>query len=186
MQLINRNNNNNNSNGGDNYDAENGENRQFHENGDGGGDDEETRSGGAGGDDTTSANGGGGRSSSLLFDFSNNNEMMRLNGTTPATLRKKRKVNPDKDKYIQEPQYVTKRTSSGRLVKMKIINDYDYTSDQEQEGARKKKSKLSFHNKILDLRDCEMKWLTFSAVYIWFIKILFIYGRLVFEKRADI
>ena len=51
---------------------------------------------------------------------------------------KKRSVNPDKDKYIQEPQYVTKRTSSGRLVKMKISTDYDYTSDQELEAKKKK------------------------------------------------
>jgi hypothetical protein len=77
------------------------------------------------------------RPSSLLFDFSNNSEML-INGSAP---RRKRKHNIEKDKYLQEPQYVTKRTSSGRLVKMKIINDYDYTSDQEQDG-KKKKSKL--------------------------------------------
>jgi hypothetical protein len=63
---------------------------------------------------------------------------MLVNGSAP---RRKRKHNLEKDKYLQEPQYVTKRTSSGRLVKMKIINDYDYTSDQEQDG-KKKKSKL--------------------------------------------
>ncbi len=68
-----------------------------------------------------------------LFDFSNSNHMLNGSG------RKKRKPNPDKDKYIQEPQYVTKRTSSGRLVKMKIINDFDYTSDQEQEGGAGRK-----------------------------------------------
>lgn len=53
--------------------------------------------------------------------------------------KKKRHHNPDKDKYIQEPQYVTKRTSSGRLVKMKISTDYDYTSDQELEAKKKKR-----------------------------------------------
>lgn len=79
------------------------------------------------------------RPSSLLFDFSNNSEML-INGSAP---RRKRKHNIEKDKYLQEPQYVTKRTSSGRLVKMKIINDYDYTSDQEQDG-KKKKSKFFF------------------------------------------
>jgi len=68
-----------------------------------------------------------------LFDFSNSNHMLNGSG------RKKRKPNPDKDKYIQEPQYVTKRTSSGRLVKMKIINDFDYTSDQEKEGGAGRK-----------------------------------------------
>lgn len=74
------------------------------------------------------------RTSSLLFDFSNNTEMLYTDGS----VRKKRKPNPDKEKYLQEPQYVTKRSSSGRLVKMKIINDFDYTSDQELEGKRKK------------------------------------------------
>ena len=67
----------------------------------------------------------------LLFD---------LNGSAAAMKKKKRRApDPDRDKYIQEPQYVTKRTSSGRLVKMKIITDYDYTSDQEQEAAKKKR-----------------------------------------------
>jgi hypothetical protein len=59
-------------------------------------------------------------------------------GAPGAKKRGKRKPNPDKDKYIQEPQYVTKRTSSGRLVKMKISTDYDYTSDQELEAKKKK------------------------------------------------
>lgn len=54
-------------------------------------------------------------------------------------LKKRKPINPDKDKYIQEPQYVTKRTSSGRLVKMKISTDYDYTSDQELEAKKKKR-----------------------------------------------
>jgi hypothetical protein len=54
--------------------------------------------------------------------------------------RGKRKPNPDRDVYLQEPQYVTKQTSSGRLVKMKISRDYDYTSDQEEN--RKKRSKF--------------------------------------------
>ena len=59
--------------------------------------------------------------------------------------RGKRKSNDaSKDTYIQEPQYVTKLTSRGRLVKMKINTDYDYTSDQELE-AKKKKSKLNFY-----------------------------------------
>jgi hypothetical protein len=54
--------------------------------------------------------------------------------------RKRRPYNSQNDKYrLQEPQYVTKKTSSGRLVKMKIINDYDYTSDQEKEAASKKR-----------------------------------------------
>jgi isochorismate synthase EntC len=65
-------------------------------------------------------------------------------GKMQHSAAKKRSVNPDKDKYIQEPQYVTKRTSSGRLVKMKISTDYDYTSDQELE-AKKKKSMLSIY-----------------------------------------
>lgn len=60
-----------------------------------------------------------------------------------AKPRGKRKSNPDRDKYIAEPQYVTKQTSSGRLVKMKINTDYDYTSDQEND-AKKKRSKRFF------------------------------------------
>lgn len=52
-----------------------------------------------------------------------------LNGT----MRRKRKPNPEKDKYIQEPEYVTKRTSSGRLVKMKINNEFDYASDEDKD-----------------------------------------------------
>ena len=79
------------------------------------------------------------RPSSLLFDFSNNSDML----FSENAVRKKRKPNPDKEKYLQEPQYVTKRSSSGRLVKMKIINDFDYTSDQDNQGKRKK-SKLKF------------------------------------------
>ncbi len=77
------------------------------------------------------------KAGSLLFDFSNNNEML-MNGTNGA-MRKKRKPNPEKDKYIQEPQYVTKRTSSGRVVRMKVINDFDYTSDQEDGATKKRK-----------------------------------------------
>ena len=76
------------------------------------------------------------RATSLLFDFSNNADLMMFG--EGGTMRKKRKPNPDKEKYLAEPQYVTKRTSSGRLVKMKIINDFDYTSDQEKDGKRKK------------------------------------------------
>ena len=78
------------------------------------------------------------KTGSLLFDFSNNNDII-INGTN-GSMRKKRKPNPEKDKYIQEPQYVTKRTSSGRVVRMKVINDFDYTSDQE-DGAPKKRRK---------------------------------------------
>ena len=51
---------------------------------------------------------------------------------------KKRRKNKEKD-LLDEPQFVTKRTSSGRLVKMKISHDYDYTSDQELEASKKKK-----------------------------------------------
>lgn len=60
------------------------------------------------------------------IDFSDENYFLNR-------IKKKRKPNPDKDKYIQEPEYVTKRTSSGRLVKMKISTDFDYQSDQEKE-----------------------------------------------------
>lgn len=73
----------------------------------------------------------------LLFDFSNSNDMM-FNGSGGMLRKAKKKSNPDKDKYIAEPQYVTKRTSSGRLVKMKISTDFDYTSDQEQDGKRRR------------------------------------------------
>ena len=82
------------------------------------------------GDQTTGADG----RNSLLFDFSNG-------GAGELSSKKRRPPNPNKDSYIQEPQYVTKRTSSGRLVKMKINIDYDYTSDQELEAAKKKRSK---------------------------------------------
>lgn len=71
----------------------------------------------------------------LLFDFSND---MMFDSSGRLMRKPRRKVNPDRDKYIQEPQYVTKRTSSGRLVKMKISNDFDYTSDQEEEGKRRR------------------------------------------------
>lgn len=89
--------------------------------------------------------GGGDMNNENEMNGEGNNEnralVFDLNGS--ALKKKKRRApDPDRDKYIQEPQYVTKRTSSGRLVKMKIITDYDYTSDQEQEAAKKKRSKL--------------------------------------------
>ena len=98
--------------------------------------DELGENGGLGGGDMNNENEmngeGNNENRALVFD---------LNGS--ALKKKKRRApDPDRDKYIQEPQYVTKRTSSGRLVKMKIITDYDYTSDQEQEAAKKKRSKL--------------------------------------------
>ncbi|CAF0825160.1 unnamed protein product [Brachionus calyciflorus] len=75
------------------------------------------------------------------IDFSDENFFLN------RPMRKKRKPNPDKDKYIQEPEYVTKRTSSGRLVKMKISTDFDYNSDQEKEKhagpGRPRKRELS-------------------------------------------
>ncbi len=134
MSLLNRNNNNNNNNDG-NEANENNENSS----------NEHLMNGGMyhNGGDSNDMDHRDDKTGSLLFDFSNNNDML-LNGGN-GSIRKKRKHNPDKDKYIQEPQYVTKRTSSGRLVKMKIINDFDYTSDQEQE-AKKRKSKIKKKN----------------------------------------
>ena len=85
--------------------------------------------------------GGAGYETRLLSDFSNNNDML-LNGSSmrkPHHQRRKHGIDSKVAAYLQEPQFVTKRTSSGRLVKMKISTDYDYTSDQEKE-ARKKKS----------------------------------------------
>lgn len=95
--------------------------------------------GGGAGDDSGS---GGGGENRLLFDFSND---MMFDSSGRLMRKPRRKHNPDRDKYIQEPQYVTKRTSSGRLVKMKISTDYDYTSDQEEEGKRRR-SNLPFLN----------------------------------------
>jgi hypothetical protein len=93
-------------------------------------------------------NGGDNHQPSVMFvDMNNTNDLehtlmnAELNEDGKLIMRRKRRHNPDKDKYIQEPQYVTKRTSSGRLVKMKIQTDYDYTSDQE-EGGKRRKSKL--------------------------------------------
>ena len=72
-------------------------------------------------------------------DLQNQNNEGDAASTGGSTRKRgRRKINPDKDKYIQEPQYVTKRTSSGRLVKMKISTDYDYTSDQDLENKKKK------------------------------------------------
>lgn len=88
------------------------------------------------GDDSNSGGGGGGGENRLLFDFSND---MMFDSSGRLMRKPRRKHNPDRDKYIQEPQYVTKRTSSGRLVKMKISTDFDYTSDQEEEGKRRRK-----------------------------------------------
>ena len=85
--------------------------------------------GGETGHNENEMDGGNNENRALIFD---------LNGLKK---KKRRAPDPDRDKYIQEPQYVTKRTSSGRLVKMKIITDYDYTSDQEQEANKKKRSK---------------------------------------------
>jgi G3E family GTPase len=84
------------------------------------------------------------QSSVMFVDMNNTNDLehtlmnAELNEDGTLIMRRKRRHNPDRDKYIQEPQYVTKRTSSGRLVKMKIQNDYDYTSDQEEGGKRRK------------------------------------------------
>ncbi len=65
-----------------------------------------------------------------------------MDGSEPAKKgprpgRGKRKPNPDRDVYLQEPQFVYKQTSSGRLVKMKINKDYDYTSDQDENKKRR-------------------------------------------------
>ena len=54
--------------------------------------------------------------------------------------KKRRKNKSDKERHLEEPQFVTKQTKSGRLVKMKISRDYDYTSEQELEASKKKKS----------------------------------------------
>lgn len=86
--------------------------------------------------DDSGENGSGGGENRLLFDFSND---MMFDSSGRLMRKPRRKHNPDRDKYIQEPQYVTKRTSSGRLVKMKISTDFDYTSDQEEEGKRRRK-----------------------------------------------
>lgn len=98
------------------------------------------------------ANAAGNNENRLLFDFSNSNDII-FSGSA-SIIRKKRKTNPDKDKYIQEPQYVTKRTSSGRLVKMKISTDYDYTSDQEQNGKRKKSIHIFFFVVVEHIIEC--------------------------------
>jgi hypothetical protein len=95
------------------------------------------RENGGEGDSTTMGDdqSGGGGDNRLLFDFSND---MMFDSSGRLMRKARRKHNPDRDKYIQEPQYVTKKTSSGRLVKMKISNDFDYTSDQEEEGKRRR------------------------------------------------
>ncbi len=85
--------------------------------------------------------------SRLLSDFSNNNDMLLNGGGGSMRKHRRGKHGQSKmDNYLQEPQFVTKRTSSGRLVKMKISTDYDYASDEEKE-TRKKRSKTSFDKK---------------------------------------
>jgi hypothetical protein len=86
--------------------------------------------------------------SRLLSDFSNNNDML-LNGGVGSMRGKhagrgrggKHGQSGKMDNYLQEPQFVTKRTSSGRLVKMKISTDYDYDASDQEKETRKKKSK---------------------------------------------
>lgn len=114
--------------------GENNENNSASQNG---GENGIPRENGGEGDSTTMGDdqSGGGGDNRLLFDFSND---MMFDSSGRLMRKARRKHNPDRDKYIQEPQYVTKKTSSGRLVKMKISNDFDYTSDQEEEGKRRR------------------------------------------------
>jgi hypothetical protein len=40
-----------------------------------------------------------------------------------------------------EPEFITKRTQSGRLVKMKVSTDYNYESDEDEDKKKKRKNK---------------------------------------------
>jgi hypothetical protein len=81
------------------------------------------------------------------------NLVIEVDSMGNSIVKKRRKQNPDKDKYIQEPQYVTKQTSSGRLVKMKISTDFNYESDQDNEKGAKDRETDSLNGSKRKRRD---------------------------------
>lgn len=85
--------------------------------------------------------------SSMNYDDQNDNSRFLLsdygaNGNDPNLLNKQKRRHGDKALYLQEPQFVTKRTSSGRLVKMKINTEFDYASDEEREAKKKRRETI--------------------------------------------
>jgi hypothetical protein len=71
---------------------------------------------------------------SLLDEDNQSNNQSNDNNTT------------NENENENEPEYITKRTSFGRLVKMKVSTEYDYESDQDENKKQNKKRKNKYYS----------------------------------------
>ena len=58
------------------------------------------------------------------------NETHNLDDSSAVNNDNNENNNTDNEHAEHEPEFITKRTSSGRLVKMKVNTDYNYESEE--------------------------------------------------------